>query len=217
MYGIFTYIYHEKSTKCKYINIFHTWMLWVLLARPMATITHDTLGWYGWDEEPNAKETSRTGTARVWCFHHYPPQKTNMTIEYDLKDNGRYIFKWFFFHCHVSFPGGVLSIIFVGSWGDRSWLVKSPDSCVGCHLQKRPKQPHGPKMFFSWRGWWKNCPRNFVFLGWSKRIAHFHYTFSLSLILWMSGNPNIMFLINHKHKAPKHESQDSTGGNIEYK
>ena len=63
--------------------------------------------------------------------------------------------------------------------------------------------------FMAWRGW-KNCPRKSVFLGWSKRIAHFHYTFSVSLILWMSGNPNTRFLINDKHKGPKHESQDST-------
>lgn len=97
-------------------------MVWVLLARPMATITHDTLGWYGWDEAPNAKKRSRT--ARVWCFHHceihkhqLPPlKKTNMTIEYDLKDNGRYIFKSLLFHYRVSFPGVVVpSMIFVGS------------------------------------------------------------------------------------------------------
>ena len=142
--------------------------------------------------------------------------QSNMTLKImgDTSSNGSFsivvlVFRGVYFPLYSLVHEGILC----------SWLVKSPDSCVGCHLQKRPKQPHGPKMFFSWRGWWKNCPRNFVFLGWSKRIAHFHYTFSVSLILWMSGNPNtnIMFLINHKHKAPKHESQDSTGGNIEYK
>ena len=38
----------------------------------------------------------------------YPPEQTNMSVEYHQIFNWRYIFKWFWFHCHVSFRGANL-------------------------------------------------------------------------------------------------------------
>jgi len=135
---------------------------------------------------------------------YHPSRKLTWQSNMTLKIMGDTSSNRCFFHCRVSFPGVVVpSMIFVGSWRDPLFMASKIS-------KKDPTQPLGPTCLVSWRGWWKNCPRNSVFLGWSNRIAHFHYTFSVSLIWWMSGNPNTRFLINHKHKAPKHESQDST-------
>lgn len=124
----------------------HSSFIWInFWTPPRASRSHEAArswrnfresGWASWTPEnpltpgPNRPGKTTWRTSFIWLFGTRTPASLGK-IPYIIPISSRkYIFKCFIFHCHVSFPGGLVGDLHLGDhfrsfW--RSWLVVSRD------------------------------------------------------------------------------------------